>query len=237
MRDHLSAHGIDFKIIDAVDGRNFDVPNHPAHDTLKRRLFFGRDLKGGEIGCLLSHKKIYEKMVLENIPLALIFEDDVELKDNFSQVLDTCLKHVQSYDILRFINKPKLIKKPHKTLISIDNNHNIIQTHGVPGGAYAYLITLDGARKMLSGMETNYLPVDTLMGQIWLTGMKDKNGSRSLLVSPGTTDFRKDLGSFIGDTRFDKSAPDVTGWQAILYPLTRLGYKIYENIMRWMAYF
>lgn len=232
MRAHLGAHGVEFEFIEAVDGRQFDPATHPAHDTLKRRLFFGRDLLGAEIGCLLSHKKIYQKIVDEQIPLALIFEDDVELKDNFMSILEASLRHIDRYDILRFINKPKLIKKPHKKLIALDDTHHIIQTHGVPGGAYAYLITLDGAKKMLRQMEKNYLPIDTLMGQTWLTGMR----ARSLLISPGISDFRKDLGSFIGDDRFDKAAPDIKLPLALIYPLTRLGYKIYEAVMRQIAY-
>ncbi len=62
MRQQLSAQGIsDFEFFTAVDGRAFDVPTHPVYNAAKRRLFFGRDLKGGELGVLLSHKAIYEK--------------------------------------------------------------------------------------------------------------------------------------------------------------------------------
>ena len=230
MRQHLSEHGLDFEFIEAIDGMQFDVPNHPAHHTLLRRLFFGRDLKGAELGCLLSHKKCYEKIIKENIPLSLIFEDDIALQDSFSSLLSESLKHINQFDILRFIIKPKLLKKPHKKIADLDQTHFIGKTHGVPGGAYAYLITLEGAQKMLSKMDRNHLPVDTLMGQSWKTGLK------SYVVMPGIVDYRRDLGSFIGEERFDKSELDLKMPLKLIYPLTRFGYKLYENLMRWVRY-
>lgn len=231
MREHLTAHGLDFTLIDAVDGRQFDVASHPAHDTFRRRSFFGRDLKGGEVGCLLSHKKCFEKIVAEDISIALIFEDDVVLDENFTKILNAALQHKDSYDILRFIKKPKLLKKPHKNLFHLNDKHSICKTHGVPGGAYAYLITRTGAEKMLYQMEKNYLPVDTLMGQVWLTG------ARSYLVMPGVATVKDELGTMIGDERFDKKKLDASGVQKILYPLTRAGYKAYEMVMRAWQYY
>lgn len=231
MTKHLSDHGLDFEFISAIDGRAFDVANHPSHRTLLRRLFFGRDLKGGELGCLLSHRKCYKKIIDENISLALIFEDDVELQENFSPLLSASLNHVDQFDILRFIIKPKLLKKPHKKVADLDQTHFVGKTHGVPGGAYAYMITYDGAQKMLKKMDRNYLPVDTLIGQSWKTGLK------SYVVMPGTVDYRRDLGSFIGEDRFDKSELDLKMPLKLIYPLTRLGYKLYENLMRFLAYY
>lgn len=230
---HLAEHGLDFTLIEAVDGRGFDVANHPAHDTLRRRLFFGRDLKGGEIGCTLSNKKCYEIIVAQNIPLALIFEDDVVLDKNFIEILQLSLKHTTHFDLLRFISKPKLLEKPHKKLIPLTvqngKTYHITKTHGIPGGSYAYLITLSGAKKLLKALEKPaYLPIDAIMGQTWLTGL------RSLMLLPSPVNVRPEFDSFIGNERFTKEKPK--GLIRAAYPLTRLGYKLYENGMRWWQY-
>ena len=48
----------------------------------------GKVLTTGEKGCAFSHRSIYERMLRENIPKALILEDDAVLPKNISQILD-----------------------------------------------------------------------------------------------------------------------------------------------------
>lgn len=45
-------------------------------------------LTPGEIGCSLSHIGIYKNMISENIPYAMILEDDVILPDDFLDMLE-----------------------------------------------------------------------------------------------------------------------------------------------------
>jgi len=72
-------YGLQIEFIDAVDGRNLSRANildvYSKEEAIKN---IGRELSSGEIGCALSHKKIYKKMLDENINQALILEDDVE---------------------------------------------------------------------------------------------------------------------------------------------------------------
>jgi GR25 family glycosyltransferase involved in LPS biosynthesis len=62
-------------IIDGVDVR--------TDEDLERNMFefgtkyLGKKLSRGQIGCFLSHMKVYKKIINENIPFATIFEDDV----------------------------------------------------------------------------------------------------------------------------------------------------------------
>ena len=44
---------------------------------LRKLEKFGRELTPGELGCSLSHIRLWEKMVKENIPEVLILEDDL----------------------------------------------------------------------------------------------------------------------------------------------------------------
>ena len=64
--------GLDLEFFEAVNGRNLSSDQMALYDSKKRCQFFGRDLTLGEIGCLLSHRGIYEKMAQENIPVAII---------------------------------------------------------------------------------------------------------------------------------------------------------------------
>ena len=53
----------------------------------KRWRMFGCDLTPNEIGCYLSHFRLYEKIVEENIDRAVILEDDVDVSADFPSVL------------------------------------------------------------------------------------------------------------------------------------------------------
>src|SRR3984957_7733491 len=78
---------IDYSFFKAVNGHALDIDTLPAYDKTRRRLFFGRDLTKGEIGCLLSHKAVYQHMVDNNINRAIVLEDDVSIEPDFPQVI------------------------------------------------------------------------------------------------------------------------------------------------------
>lgn len=83
-------YSLSIEIIDAVDGRLL------SEEYLKENIYNYPDCKltKGEIGCSLSHLKIYEKIVNENIPVALILEDDAIFMDDPSSCLETIEQHV-----------------------------------------------------------------------------------------------------------------------------------------------
>lgn len=79
---NLEQCDIDFSIIEAVDGRALSESDiEEKYDAKKAHSSFNRNLSRGEIGCALSHIKIYQKMVLENISSAMILEDDARIID------------------------------------------------------------------------------------------------------------------------------------------------------------
>ena len=90
-RKHLleecSRHNIDIEIIDAVDGRQLSQEElqQCAHD------YPASGLTLGEIGCALSHLKIYQKMIDAHCPL--ILEDDILFNDEVGEVLDGIKLH------------------------------------------------------------------------------------------------------------------------------------------------
>lgn len=234
IHDHLGPLGLPYEFFEAVDGRAFDVPSHPVYDVTRRRRYFGRDLKGGEVGCFLSHKGIYEKMVRENIPIAFIVEDDVILQDAVPALLRDLQNCETDFDFVRFLGTPKHLNARQKILEELPTKpHTLNRLYGMPGGAYAYVMTLAGARKLLTAMDQTAFPIDTLMGREWV------HGARGLIVMPSPAYAQMQIASYIGEARFDKEAVDVTGMARTLYPLTRALYKAHEGIMKgwtyWMA--
>ena len=86
--DLLANRKIEPTWFDAVDGRIMGDDALARHvDRTRADREYGH-LSRAEIGTSLSHLGIYQKMVEQQIPCAVILEDDVELAGDFSSLLD-----------------------------------------------------------------------------------------------------------------------------------------------------
>ena len=63
--------GIQFSFFDAIDGRNLTEGDVGLVDMVEAKAFSGHELSPGEIGCALSHIKLYEMMVAKTSPSGL----------------------------------------------------------------------------------------------------------------------------------------------------------------------
>lgn len=215
---------IDFCFFEGVDGHAIDLETHPAYAGKKRRLFFGRDLKRGEMGCLLSHRAIYQYMVDHDIPCALVLEDDVHIAPDIKGVMDALLKLKMDWGMVRFLGREKVYRQS-RNICSLVGTYHLTRPMGAPGGAYAYMLTRGAATSLLNCMKKNYLPVDILHGYRWWTGID------SFAVSPSPILADMIVASTIGEERFDKTRA-LLKEEKIFYPFTRAAYKIYEGFWK-----
>lgn len=210
---------IPFVFFDAIDGRQLDVHTHPAYDGPRRRRAAGKDLMGGEIGCLLSHKAVLQKVIASNYPSALIFEDDVVLNPDFKNVVAALAGQGTSFDIVRFLGSPKVAKGRHRKIAPLYRDYHLVRLARTHGGAHAYLITKQGAEKLLGHMKKNAFPIDILLCRTWETGLE------TLSVQPGLATQDLSFKSSIGTEREKKQKAPV---------LTRALFKAGEAIgKRW----
>jgi GR25 family glycosyltransferase involved in LPS biosynthesis len=84
MERQLAGPGIAYEFVRAVDGHD-EAVDHECDDALAEREW-GVALNRGEKGCALSHRLIYERMLDEDIPIALVLEDDAVLHPSFLAV-------------------------------------------------------------------------------------------------------------------------------------------------------
>jgi glycosyl transferase family 25 len=222
MTARLLQLGLSFTFFDAVDGSTLDPDTLPDYDGRRRRLFFGRDLTKGELGCTLSHRAVLQKIVDENIPAALILEDDARVKDDLPAVL-AALMQKGGWDMVRFLGRPKTLRDM-AGIGPLCDPYVLTRAFGTPGGAYAYLVTKDAAARLLPFMRRNWQPNDMILGQTWRTGLN------AVSVRPAAIWADDDIESTIGDERFRKSKDSLRGWERIVHPFARAGFKVWENI-------
>ena len=127
----------------AVDGASL---SHSARRAAVARfhalLARGRLYTPGQIGCTLSHQAAYRRMIDENLPAALIFEDDVLLTPDFPASLAAAenLLDTERRQVFLFSNGTQVP-------LSGDGHAFIRARNG--DCSEAYLITLPAARELL----------------------------------------------------------------------------------------
>jgi len=121
--------------IEAVDTRlnpdicvGYGLTVSPVNSTWKVLL----ETCPGAIGCYLSHYKIWQKIVKENISQALILEDDADFLDvdKFLQQ-DLSLLKYENYDLVQLNKRPKY-------------HHGIFGT-----GTESYILNNEAAKKLI----------------------------------------------------------------------------------------
>lgn len=105
----LTAAGMDFQRVPAFDGRQLTIDQFPDYDHAGAMQFMGRPLRGGEIGCYLSHLDAARRFVESGAPFAVVLEDDMQLTPGFAdgvrQVLDWLATHPIEWDVINIGGK------------------------------------------------------------------------------------------------------------------------------------
>jgi glycosyl transferase, family 25 len=223
MAARLDALGIKYSFFDGYDGAALTPETYPAYDRARRRLFCGKDLTKGEMGCLLSHRAVYRHMIDRNIPIAIVLEDDVKPAPDFAAVIGRLLAAPFRWDIVRFLGREKVYRNA-RAIAPLDETHILIRPSGTPGGTYGYMLTLNAARRLGARMQKNWLPVDILQGYVWLTGLE------VFAVRPSPVLHDDEGESTIGAARFDKTVR-LSGLQKAAYPLTRFYFKMSQVLL------
>jgi glycosyl transferase family 25 len=156
----LQGRGIDYEILPAVDGQKLSADTLAAiYAPAKTQEFLGRQLTMGEIGCAMSHCMALGRVVSDNLPAALILEDDAFIGPMVKRVIDSLEEAVSrdNYDVclLTYVAKYSVwgardMPGTESVLVpAIDSFHG-----------YGYVVTNRGARQLIEYFSTIYHPFD-----------------------------------------------------------------------------
>ncbi|MEG5839030.1 glycosyltransferase family 25 protein [Enterobacter mori] len=151
IEEQLLALELAAEFIEAVDGRLMSEDERKCVTAEVNYAFLP-----GEIGCALSHQKIYKKMIDENIDNALILEDDVVLNEDFKNVLEHISIPTNSPSVILLSRTNKFFKKPLK---KITHKHSLHKTlHATT--AHSYIINNRAAASLLNGLSPVWIVAD-----------------------------------------------------------------------------
>jgi GR25 family glycosyltransferase involved in LPS biosynthesis len=183
-------------------------------------------LTPGEVGCILSHQKVFRKIIDEKLSLALIMEDDVDIAPSIHKILDY-LEHADfSFDICFLGHHPLRLKT--EPFLKISDSFELNRVNEIVWGAHGYVISLPCAIRMLEKTSEFWESVDFYTGDYRINNI--------LCLYPNITTINKnmEMGTLEGP-RFEKyfqrlvqKADGYTG-NIIVYGCNSLGATLLQH--------
>jgi glycosyl transferase, family 25 len=169
MKSQLDAQGLTYERIEAVDGSKLDAQQRREHySDWWYRLFHGSPMSNGNLGCTLSHRKIYKKIVDEKIEWAIILEDDAVLDDSFSGLIDEIDVATQQFEMMQLYS----FRTPRKTVSTFNSGRMSVMTYANHhSSTAAYCLRFAGAKKLLTLAKVRTMP-DRWCWMSAMTGLK-----------------------------------------------------------------
>jgi GR25 family glycosyltransferase involved in LPS biosynthesis len=106
----------------------------------------------GETSCGLKHRDVLRRQLIEDIDVAVVLEDDIDLPDTFRDDLDRYLREFEELggDLLMIgtafdMHVPAVQLEPGRSVYVAPSHHG--------RACHAYAVTLDAARVLVPGLE------------------------------------------------------------------------------------
>ncbi|KAF2364663.1 Glycosyl transferase family 25 [Trinorchestia longiramus] len=171
--------GFDVSAIDAVDGKTL---NESKLEEMGVEVmagyqdpWSGRQMTYGEIGCFLSHYKVWQDVVKNGYRTVLLFEDDIRFEPFFREHLSSLMRHVEDIRLdwdLIYLGRKKL---KHAEEEWVEDSSRLVHVQ-YSYWTLCYVLSARGAAKLLNAKPLQRLiPVDE-----FLPIMFDKHPERIL---------------------------------------------------------
>jgi GR25 family glycosyltransferase involved in LPS biosynthesis len=154
-----------------VDGRRMCIPeitwwvnNNYLPENYKINPAEGIPFRQGQIGCALSHIRIWEDVYLNKVPYACILEDDAKINNQESNLMDQIINELPlDWDHCNLYHHPKFLKELNDPTLKLSDDKNLI-IKGVPmWGTVGYLISHRGVRKLLKYTKPIFNTIDEMI--------------------------------------------------------------------------
>jgi glycosyl transferase, family 25 len=161
-RAHISAElekaGIDYDIVEAVDGRNLDMDDPQTLESIAPSMLSRSWFMPSHVAVALSHLRVYRKILADGLDRALVLEDDVTVPADLGSVADALAGHIVGAEIaLLNYDSKDTCKMSREGLVRLDSSRVLALPLDVyqPASGAAYVIT----RKACERMDQSVLPV------------------------------------------------------------------------------
>jgi glycosyl transferase family 25 len=130
---------------------------------------YHKPLSPGEIGCYASHLAAWQRLLRSGDSSMAVFEDDIEIDPDLPRVLDAVSGLRLPFDIVKLIGRPNEKVRARRPL---QGSRDLIAYRRVPSLTGAYVITAEGAGKLLAHRCPFGRPIDVDMRHWWECGLE-----------------------------------------------------------------
>ena len=163
-REAFGSAGLDPQRLEATDGRvQEQAVIDAAFDRGENRREYFVPLHRGEIGCFLSHRAAWQRVADGHDKYGMIAEDDIEITGDLEAVLRAVEERQPPFDVLKLDAR---VTEPFVTERPLTEVHDCVRA-AVPSLDMAgYVVSREGARKLLQAFPRIHMPVDVHL-QFW----------------------------------------------------------------------
>lgn len=151
--------------ISAVDGANLNNVELTKHFDLDlNQLQYHKTLTRGEIGCYLSHRLVWHRIVDEKLDFAIVLEDDFLLNGNIDKLLTSLADIAVPWHYIKLSESPE--KRKEITSLAV-NHFRMVTYNKLPAGTASQAVSLSGADRLLEASKRFGRPVDIDLQYWW----------------------------------------------------------------------
>ena len=163
MQEVFAGQGLAFERIDAVDAASL------SDDFVKKIVApafskYARNLTPSEIGCYLSHKKVWETALSRDLDYAAVFEDDIHLAPDAGKLLSSTTEWLpKGADLIKLetLAMPTDVSRNGKVLMGTPHRlKKLLSSHY---GAAGYIVSRRAMERLCAASESLPLPVDDVI--------------------------------------------------------------------------
>jgi glycosyl transferase family 25 len=152
--NELAKTGIDYEFVDAVDGRELNIGDVALVDRVAARdgsLGDTAAAVAGGVGCVLSHQRVYQKVVADGHDRALVLEDDMVLPTDLGTLADAVGEGMAGAEVvlLKFTDERGTCRVAKQGTVALPAARQLVRPVGTRLCCTgAYVVTAEACRRM-----------------------------------------------------------------------------------------
>ena len=161
----LSEAGLEYERVSGVYGADLNPEQIAQHydPQLGRRSYY-KKLNVGEIGCYLSHRKAWQKILDEQLEFAAILEDDFFLTGDLARVLELVEEIGLEWHYLKLAKHSRKRRVIHSLALG---EYRLVTYNKIPSRTCAQVVSYTGAQRLLATSQPFGRPVDLDLEHWW----------------------------------------------------------------------
>lgn len=170
IQSQAEGFGLDVRRISGVEIDPASREPWPHYDHAAFVRGSSRPMLPQEYGCYLAHVKALNAFLASEAECAVIMEDDVSLSADLVSRAYSAHEAAPFAEVIKLLNHRTVLFRAVATSVNGDEIGKCL--FGPQGSAACYLVTRDGARKLVDALKIITCPFDVALERGWATGVR-----------------------------------------------------------------